>query len=483
MSEPRLPELPTRAARIGLWAGPALALLIWALPFDQLTPAAHRLAAVTVWVAAWWMTEAVPLAIASLLPLVLLPLGGIRSAEQTAVGYGSDLIWLFFGGFQLAFALERWGLHRRMAAFIVRRVGARPDRLVLGFILAAGLLSMWLMNTSVTLMLLPVTVAVAHALEGEKPGPISAALLLGMGYAASLGGMGTYLGTAPNLVFANMARKFGAEVSFSDWMLVCAPLALILLVLLWLFLTRFAFKVPREAMSTEAPALAALLAPAAPWTRAERRTAVIFLLTVVAWIFGRKLLSVLDFPPKYVTDATIAMAGAAALWLVPAGRGEGPLLRWTDSAHTPWPILFLFGGGLAIADGFESTGLSAWMGQSLASMTAGLPFPVVMLIVILLITALSEIASNVATATLMLPVVGALAQAMHLPAVALMLPATLAASCGFMLPVATPPNAIVYASGRFRIADMTRAGLGLDLICAVVITAWMLLWGGRVLGF
>ena len=272
-------------------------------------------------------------------------------------------------------------------------------------------------------------------------------------------------------------------MSLSDWMLVCAPLALVLMGVLWLFLTRVAFKVPRVAMSVEAPALAALLAPAAPWTRAQRRTAVIFLLTIAAWIFGRKLLILLGFPPKYVTDATIAMAGATALWLVPAGRGEGALLRWTDSVNTPWPILLLFGGGLAIADGFASTGLSAWLGQSLAALTAGLPFPVVMLIVIVVVTAVSEVTSNTATATLMLPVVGALAQAMHLPAVALMMPATVAASCCFVMPVATPPNAIVYASGRFRIGQMTRAGLGLDLICAAVVTGWMLLWGGRVLGF
>lgn len=477
------PEASPRIARIGLWLGPAVALLIWALPSGELAPAAHRLAAITALVAIWWMTEALPLAIVSLLPLLLLPVAGVRSAEATAPAYGNDLIWLFFGGFQLAFALERWHLHRRMAAFIVRRVGTRPDRLVLGFILSAGLLSMWLMNTSVTLMLLPVTVAVAHGLEGDRPGPISAALLLGMGYAASIGGMGTYLGTAPNLVFAGMSRKFGAEVSFNDWMLICIPLSLMLLFLLWLYLTRIAFKVPRTALTSEAPAIAELLAKPAPWSSAEKRMAVIFALVVAAWVFGRPVFGALGYPPNFLSDSTVAMFAAVLVWLVPAGGGQGPLLRWTDSAHTPWPILLLFGGGLALANAFEDTGLSAWLGSVLADVTAGLPFPLVMLVVVVLIAALSEVASNVATATLMLPVVGSLAQAMGLPAAALMLPATLAASCGFMLPVATPPNAIVYATDRFRITDMTRAGFGLDLLCAVVITGWILLWGGHVLGF
>lgn len=476
-------EAPLKLARLGLWLGPALALAVWVLPSGDLPIAAHRLAAITVLVAAWWMTEALPLAIVSLLPLLLLPVAGVTSAQATAPAYGNDLIWLFFGGFQLAFALERWHLHRRMAAFIVRRVGTRPDRLVLGFILSAGLLSMWLMNTSVTLMLLPVTVAVAHALEGDRPGPTSAALLLGLAYAASIGGMGTYLGTAPNLVFAGMAKKFGAEVSFNDWMLICIPLSLILLTVLWLYLTRFAFKVPRTAATTEAPAIAELMAPPAPWSSAEKRMAVIFAVVVALWVFGRPLFAALGYPPKFLSDSTVAMLAAALVWLIPAGGKQGPLLRWTDSALTPWPILLLFGGGLALANAFEDTGLSAWLGQTLATLTAGLPFPLVMLVVVLLIAALSEIASNVATATLMLPVVGSLAQAMDLPAAALMLPATLAASCGFMLPVATPPNAIVYATSRFRTTDMARTGLGLDLICAVIITAWMLLWGGQVLGF
>ncbi|MEZ4464510.1 MAG: DASS family sodium-coupled anion symporter [bacterium] len=449
----------------------------------DLSVAGQRVAGVTMLMACWWMTEAVPVAVTALLPLALFPLLGIRSAAETAPAYGHDLIWLFFGGFQLAFALERWDLHRRMAAAIVRRVGTRGDRLVLGFMLAVAALSMWLMNTSVTVMMLPVALAVARGFEGEEPGPFGQALMLGIAYAASVGGMGTYLGTAPNIVFAGVARKFGVDVSFTAWMAFATPLALLLVVLIWGYLTRVALPVQRSALPPEAPAVRALLAPSAPWTAGGRRVAVVFGLAVVAWIGNRWIFAWLGFPGRYVSDSTIAIAAAVALFLIPAGGGDRQaLLAYRDSARTPWHILLLFGGGFALAGGFETTGLSTWLGAGLATLVEGAPLWVVILATVLLVTFLTEVTSNTATATVLLPVIGGLAVAMGVPPVALMIPATLAASCAFMLPVATPPNAIVYATGLFPLPLMARVGFAINLGSAVVITAWTLLVGPFTLG-
>ncbi len=468
--------------RVGLVAGPLLAVIVWCLPpAAGLSVEGQRLAGVTLWMATWWMTEAMPVAVTALLPLALFPVARIQPAAAVAPSYGHDLVWLFFGGFQLAFTVERWGLHQRMALFLVRLVGTRADRLVLGFMLACGLLSMWLLNTSTTLMMLPVAMAVATAIEGETAGPFGKALMLGLAYSASIGGMGTLIGTAPNGVFIGVARKFGVDVSFGDWMLFAAPLTLILLFLAWIYLTRFAFAVPREALAEDHPARQALARHPGPWTPGQRRTAVVFALAAAAWIARRWLLAAFDYDPKAVSDSTIAIAAAVLVFLVPSGEGR-PLLTWPEAARTPWHILLLFGGGFALASGFEKTGLSVWLGELLAGVAALLPVALVVLAVVLFVTFLTEVTSNTATATVLLPVIGGLAVAMKLSPALLMLPATLAASCAFMLPVATPPNAIVYGSGRVTLRDMARAGLGMNLLTAVAIAAWTLTWGAWTLG-
>lgn len=476
---------PGRVARIGFWLGPGLALGIWLLPLgDVLNPAAHHLAALTAWMATWWMTEAAPVAVTALLPLGLFPLLNIRPARVTAQAYGHDLIWLFFGGFQLAFAIERWNLHRRIASAIVRVMGTRADRLVLGFMLACGLLSMWLLNTSTTLMMLPVALAVARAIEGEEAGPFSAALLLGLAYAASVGGMGTYLGTAPNVVFAGVASRFGVDIAFTDWLIFAAPLSILLMLLLWVYLTRIAFKLPRTALPPDHPAVIELNAPPGPWCPGEKRVALVFGIAVAVWLSNRWLFEALGFPRRQISDATIAVVSALSLYVIPVPTPEGrrPILTWTESMRTPWHILLLFGGGFALAGGFDKSGLSAALGQGLAGVVEGLPLAVVVLAIVLLMTFLTEVTSNTATATVLLPVIGGLAVQMQIDPALLMLPATLAASCAFMLPVATPPNAIVYASGRFSLGQMSRTGLWINLGSAVVITVWMLTWGRWVLG-
>ncbi len=462
--------------RLGLWLGPALATIVLVLPAPEgLSTEAQTLAAITALMATWWMTEALPVAVTSLLPLALFPVLGIGEARQVAVSYGHDFIWLFFGGFQLAFAVEASGLHRRIALFLVRLVGTRADRLVLGFMLASGLLSMWLLNTSTTLMMLPVAMAVARAIEPDESGSFSQALLLGLAYAASVGGMGTYVGTAPNGVFGGIARDRGFELSFAEWMQFAAPLSVLLILAMWFYLTRIAFKVPKEDLAEDHPAKLALAERLGSWSNAEKRVAAVFLVTVAAWILRKPLVAWLGLPPKAVSDATIAVAAACMLYVV---RADGaPLLTWKRSTGTPWHILILFGGGFALAGGFKNTGLSGFLGTMLATVVEGMPIVVVVLSVVLLVTFLTEVTSNTATANVLLPIIADLAIAMGLAPTQLMLPATLAASCAFMLPVATPPNAIVYGSNMFRIGHMVKAGFWLNLGTAVAITLWTVTWG------
>ncbi|MEZ4437267.1 MAG: SLC13 family permease [bacterium] len=459
----------TSAARVGRWLGPALAVGVMLLPSGEgLSPGAHRLAAVTALMATWWMTEALPVAVVSLLPLVLFPLLGIAGATTVAPAYGHDLVWLFFGGFQLAFAIERWGLHRRMALGLVRVMGTRADRLVLGFMVAIGFLSMWLSNTSTTLMMLPVALAVVSAIEGERAGPFGKALMLGLAYAASVGGVATFLGTPPNVVFRGVAQQFAVDIDFAQWMALAGPLVVVLIGAMWLYLTRVAFRVPREELGAE-------LGEVGRWSTAEVRVAVIFALAAAAWVSRRWVVEALGL--SGVSDTTIAIGVTVLLFVVPAGERAGALMDWATSTRTPWHILLLFGGGFALAAGFEETGLSGWLGGWLARVVDGWPLPLVVLGVVLFVTFLTELTSNTATATVLLPVIGGLAQAMGVEVVLLMVPATIAASCAFMLPVATPPNAIVYGAGRVSMGEMARVGLWINLGSAVLITGWMLTWG------
>ena len=477
------PEDDERAARYGLWVGPILALAVWLLPTPEgLSNEAHALAALTCLMATWWMTEAIPVAVTALVPLALFPFFGIGGAKDVAPSYGHDLIWLFFGGFQLAFAIEHWGLHRRMAMFMVKLFGTRADRLVLGFMLAAGLLSMWLLNTSTTLMMLPVAMAVAAALEPEGNGPLGKALMLGLAYAASVGGMGTYLGTAPNGVFRGTAESMGIEVSFGQWMLFAAPLSVVLIGAIWVYLTRFAYQVERKNLPEDHPAHAALSADLGPWSKGEKFVGVIFGIAVLAWITRRWVVAELGLPPKAVSDATIAVVVTLALYLIKVRHHDErvSLLTWAETGRTPWHILILFGGGFALAGGFQRTGLSTWLGGELASLTAGWPLPLLILAIVLFMTFLTEVTSNTATATVLLPIIGGLSVAAQIPPLLLMLPATMAASCAFMLPVATPPNAIVYGSGLVRLPEMARTGLWVNFGTSFIITGWMLTWGAWV---
>ena len=468
-------------ARAGFWLGPALAGVVLLLPPPAtVSEHAHLLSAVAVLMAVWWMTEALPVAVTALLPLALFPFLGIATAGEVAPSYGNNLIWLFFGGFQLAFAIERCGLHRRLAMFMIRLLGTRSDLLVLGFMLAAALLSMWITNTSTTLMLLPVAMSVAGVMEKKDFGK---ALMLGVAHAASVGGIGTYIGTAPNGIFNQEAAARGIGMSFGHWMLFAAPLSLVLVCYIWFYLTRVDGKLERTPLGPDHPVRKSIRERPPAWSREEIAVAAVFAVAVIAWVGRRFAMEALGMDPKTVNDANVAIAVAVLLYVVrvPAGGGYSALLTWRETANTPWHILLLFGGGFALGAAFKTTGLSAWMGSALAEATLGWPLAFVILAIVLFITFLTEVTSNTATAIILMPVIGDLAVSANLDPLLLLLPATLAASCAFMLPVATPPNAIVYGSGWIRGTDMAKAGFGLNVGTGVLITLWTLTWGRVVL--
>jgi sodium-dependent dicarboxylate transporter 2/3/5 len=464
--------------RLGLLAGPALFFVTW-LFFEPagLSGPGRAVLATTLWTAVWWVTEAVPIPVTSLLPILLFPLTGGLDLGATTSAYGSPMVFLFLGGFILAIALERWNLHRRIALNIIAAVGTSASRLVLGFMLAAAFLSMWISNTATTLMMVPIGMAVVSQICSAQPGDgrLGKALMLGIAYAASIGGISTLIGTPTNVLFTGAIMEFyGTEVSFAGWMLLAAPLAMVLLVLCWLYLTKIALPLAGEV--GEPQAVHSQLRALGPLSHEERMVALIFGLTALAWITRSFLLT--PWLPG-ISDTAIALMGAATLFLVPARSQPGSaLLDWESAARLPWGILLLFGGGLALAAAFKSSGLADWMGGRLAGME-GLPLWLILLATVALVNFLTEITSNVATASALLPILASLSLAIDVHPYGLMIGTTLAASCAFMLPVATPPNAIVFGSGCIGMRDMVRAGFAMNLLSIALIVVylyWVMPW-------
>lgn len=497
--------------RVALVLGLVLFAATLAAPAPaDLSPSAQRLGAVTLLMACWWIGEAIPIAATSLLPLVLFPLLAIQPGTAVSAQYGDPVVFLFLGAFFIALAMERWGLHRRMALALVQALGTSPRRLVLGFLVATAALSMWMNNTAATLMMLPVGISVVEHLAAEArvaglaaehakraaERSLGAALMLGIAYGASIGGMGTLVGTAPNLILVGAVRELvpGApEIGFLPWMGLGLPMAVLMVAACWPVLLRFAPETPlarfqfgvgsRETVRAERERLG-------PMSPGERSVLGAFATAALLWIFRSPLdLGALHVPgwsellpePRYVQDATVAIGIGLVLFLFSArgaaakGGARAPLLDWkTVQERVPWGVLLLMGGGFALAGGFEATGLARWLAGRLAVL-ANAPLPGVVGGVTVLTTLMSELASNTATATLLMPVLAATAAAIGTPPLSLMVPATLAASCGFALPIATPPNAIAFGTGWISLPRMAAAGLALDLVGAVVITALTLL--------
>jgi solute carrier family 13 (sodium-dependent dicarboxylate transporter), member 2/3/5 len=458
-----------KARKIGLIAGPLAFALMLLLPGPAgMSQAGVRTAAVALLMVIWWITEAIPIPATSLIPLVAFPWLGIMNGKQTALNYGDHNIYLFLGGFLMALSIEKWGLHKRIALQTIRVFGTSKRTLVLGFMAATALLSMWVSNTATTVMMLPIAIAVLDRFKKDNESDrLAVALLLGIAYAASVGGIGTLIGTPPNIVLAGQVRKLvsgGAEIGFGQWMLLALPLVVVMLPIVWLVLVRLASPVSKEKVSID---VRGELAELGPMSRGEKIVLAVFVLTALAWIVRRPLISkVLPL----ATDTTIAIAAAVLLFAIPVDLKKREFaLDWKQTKRLPWGVLLLFGGGFALAAGMESSGLTAWISNQLLVLR-GLPEFVVVFLTCLLMAGLTELTSNTATTITMLPVLAAAAKAMGINAMTLMIPATMAASCAFMLPVATPPNAIVFGSGRIKLAKMFKTGLWLEGIGAVLIT-------------
>ncbi len=491
-------------AGLGLLLGPLLALAVWLLlPVGEftaeadataatLTPAGRATAAVAIWMAVWWLTEAVPLAATALLPVVLFPVLGIADIRAATAPYANPLIFLFLGGFMLGLAVQRFGLHRRIALWILLRVGTSPRALVGGFMLASALLSMWISNTATAIVMLPIGVSVLRLLAeqggAQEQGEASmrafgTALVLGIAYACSIGGTGTLVGTPPNLVLAAfVSDHYDMDLGMVRWLGIGLPLVGLLLPLTWLYLTRIAFRLPAAPFSCGRALLAGELASLGRMSVGERVTAVVFGLTAAGWLLRPQIVAWTGI--EGLTDAGIAMLGALLLFVLPVAPRAAPdqprprALDWETAKAVPWQILILFGGGLSLAAGIAANGVDSFIASGLGAL-AGLPTWVLVLAVTALVVSLTEITSNTAVTTTLMPVLAATAAATGAPPGLLLTAAALAASCAFMLPVATPPNAIIFASGQVSIAQMARAGLALNVLAMLVVTG-VVMFGGRL---
>jgi solute carrier family 13 (sodium-dependent dicarboxylate transporter), member 2/3/5 len=481
-----MPTSNVRRSPLPRLAGPAGFVLLTLAGPEAIGPEGRRVLGVALWMIIWWLGEAVPIAATSLLPLVLFPLLGIATLPATAAPYANELIFLFLAGFLLAAALESWRAHERIALRIVAGAGSSARGLVLALMVATAFISMWISNTATAAMMYPIAIATGALFgDGDEARGLRTALMLGVAYAASIGGMGTLLGTPPNLIFAASARTLlGQPVSFAGFMLVGVPLVLVLLPLCWALLV---FVLHRGTVPI-GPGVQLLLAERraalGPIRGGERMTLAIFAATALAWVlrerkdFGRwHVPGLVDLLPG-LTDAAIGLTAAVLLLVLDGRAPDGsrrPLLRWSDARAIPWDVLLLFGAGLSLAAALESSGVTRAIAGAMGGLS-GAPTPLVLGGLALTVLALSELASNTAVAAMAMPLAVSLAAATGQPPLLLTLVAALAASAGFALPVATPPNAIFYASGQIPIRAMARAGLLLDLLAvvAVVAVAWAL---------
>ncbi|WHX26716.1 SLC13 family permease [Virgibacillus halodenitrificans] len=480
------------AQKFGLIAGPAIFLLI--LLFfspEDLSKEGIAILASTSWIAVWWMTEAIPIPATSLLPIILFPLTGGLDIDTTTSSYGSDTIFLFMGGFMIALAMEKWNLHRRIALTIISIIGTNTERIILGFMVSTGFLSMWISNTATAMMMVPIGLAIIYqisdALEDDQSIDTSKenfgfgkAMMLSIAYSASLGGIATLIGTPPNAALAGVIKEmYGIELSFASWMLFGVPIAWGFIFIVWFYLVKIAYPLKVKQLPGGQSVIKEEKKKLGLPSFEEKAVFVVFILTAFAWITRSFILTAIN---PNISDAIIAMTAAIILFIIPAKNNKGDfLLDWQTAVKLPWGILLLFGGGLAIASGFTASGLSDWIGGQLNALQ-GINIFIVLLLVAALVIFLTEITSNTATANMMYPIMAALAVALGIHPYALMIVAAVAASCAFMLPVATPPNAVVFGSGYLRIPDMAKAGFALNIsgILLVTLAVYYLLplvWG------
>lgn len=487
MQEENGKESRTLTQKTGLYLGPVLFFAMLLLDLDPENAVVTPMAAVAVLMATWWITDAIPLAATALLPLILYPLLGIMKGKLTAPIYINSTIFLFIGGFLIALTMEKWELHKRIALWIIRIIGGGPSRLILGFMVAAAFLSMWISNTATAIMMVPIGLAIVYQLE-EKFGRkathnFTVALMLGIAYACSMGGVATLVGTPPNLSFARIFEitfPTAESIAFGNWLIMAFPLTVIMIAFIWILLTKLVLPVPKT-LKVDKSVVDREYKELGPMNFEEKAVLLVFALTAILWVFRNDLnLGILTIPgwaqvlpfPDLIDDGTVALTMAFILFLIPTrteGADSATLMNIDVFSKIPWHIVLLFGGGFALAKGFQVTGLSVLIGNQFAGLEGTSPYLMITVICGTL-TFLTELTSNTAMTEMVLPILASVAVAMKTNPLMLMIPATLSASCAFMMPVATPPNAIIFGSGRVKILEMAKVGFIINIVGIIVIT-------------
>ncbi|MFV9551249.1 SLC13 family permease [Algibacter sp. PT7-4] len=462
---------------INLILGP-LAFILIRIFFNPegLTDQANGVLASTVWIAFWWITEAIPIAATALLPIVLFPLTDSLDIGSTTASFGHKFVFLYLGGFIIAIAIEKWNLHKRIALNIINIIGANVNKIILGFMLATAFLSMWISNTATSVMMLPIGIAIIKQFKDNPKTNknenliFGKALMLAIAYSASIGGISTLIGTPPNLVLAGIILEtYGYEITFLQWFIFGFPISILLLFICWKYLTTIAFSFKQKEIPGGKEEINQLLKSLGKISYEEKLIAIIFASTAFCWItrafFLKRLLPQID-------DTIIAILFALMLFIIPSKTKNKTLISWKDTKNLPWGIIILFGGGMALAKGFETSGLALWLGNQMTTLV-GISTLLLIFLLIAAVNFLTEITSNLATTAMLLPVLAPMAITVNIHPFILMVAAAVAASCAFMLPVATPPNAVVFGSGYLRIPDMISKGFIMNIISIIIITLFV----------
>ena len=457
---------PTK--KIGLFLGPIIFFLIQFLPITVVSEKADAVIAVAIWMVIWWITETVNIAVTALLPLILFPLLKVMEIADVGANYGSPIIFLFFGGFVLALALEKVKLHKRIALNIIKFTGTTPNKVVLGFMIATAFMSMWISNTASTVVMLPIAISVIKLLVDDSDGftkgdkNFALSIMLGIAFAANAGGIATVIGTPPNSVLIGLLEnQYNIQISFLTWMSFGLPFSIIMVVAVYFVLVKWMFPCKDILFTASANLISEEVKKLGKVSKEEKRVLIIFAITVFLWI-TRTIVNTL-FPGLKLSDTVISLIGAVSLFAIPMNLKKGNfILQWKDTEKLAWGILILFGGGLALAKGMASSGLVALITDTIAAGNFNVLATVALLIVLMLF--MTELMSNVALVAVLAPVVAGIAIGLNIPILNLLIPVTMASSCAFMLPMATPPNAIVFASGYVKVNEMVRAGVLLNLL-------------------
>ncbi|MDA8917974.1 SLC13 family permease [Flavobacteriaceae bacterium] len=461
--------------KIGLILGPLLFIIIKGCNLSFLSPEAITVIGLALWMVCWWITEAVSISVTALLPLIVFPLFNVMSMNEVGANYGSSIVFLFFGGFVLALALEKVNLHRRIALTIIQKTGTTPNRVILGFMLATAFMSMWISNTASTVVMLPIALSVIQLLvksDGEftlQEQHFSLSVMLGIAFSANAGGIATVIGTPPNSILIGLLEnEYNIQISFFKWMSIGLPFSVVMIAIIYFILTRWMFSNKGIAFASSNELIAQKLQDLGPVTAQEKHVLRVFAITVFLWVFRTVLNSF--FPSLGLSDTIISMGCAVALFAIPHKFKKGIfILEWKDTQRLAWGILILFGGGLALAKGMSTTGIVSLITDAIAA--ANLNVLITASLLILLMLFMTELMSNVALVAVLAPVVAGIALGLEIPILYLLIPVTMASSCAFMLPMATPPNAIVFASGYVKVAQMARVGIIINLIAVVLLIA------------